>query len=92
MEYVDSHINIPVPHIYNRSAHAEDVHSRVQSRRGTALSSLCNDMDEKRRIMLLDVPLELWSHRFDKKVLLFKRAGSGEGRNVWCIEPRVDQH
>ncbi|KAF8964239.1 hypothetical protein BDZ97DRAFT_1660637 [Flammula alnicola] len=94
MEYVDSYTNIPVPHVYHHSAHAEgDVRSPyilMSKVEGVPLSSVWNDMDDdKRRVILrqvIDILLELWSHRFDKKGALFKRAGGGEGKDAWCIE------
>jgi len=45
--------------------------------------------DEKRSIILrqvIDILLELWTHRFDKRGALFKRAGGEEGKDAWCIE------
>ena len=89
VEYIESHINIPVPHVYHHSAHAEgDVRSPyilMSKVEGVQLSFVWNDMDdEKRRVMLrqvIDIYLELWSHRFDKNGLLF------QGNDGWCIEP-----
>jgi len=80
MEYIMSHTKIPVPHVYHHSAHAEgDVRSPyilMSKVEGVQLSSVWNDMDdEKRRVVLrqvIDIYLELWSLRFDKKGLLFK--------------------
>ena len=80
MEYIESHTNIPVPRIYHHSAHAEgDVRSPyilMSKIEGVSLFSVWNDMDdEKRRVMLrqvIDIYLELWSHRFDKTGLIFK--------------------
>jgi hypothetical protein len=46
--------------------------------------------DDKRCIILrqvIDILLELWSHRFDKDGVLFKRADGGEGKDAWCVEP-----
>jgi hypothetical protein len=51
-----------------------------------------DDMDdEKRRIILrqvVDILLELWPHRFEKKGALFKRTGcdGNEGKDAWYIE------
>ncbi|KDR66381.1 hypothetical protein GALMADRAFT_259458 [Galerina marginata CBS 339.88] len=93
MEYVEAHTNIPVPHVFHHSADADGVvrspyifMSKVE---GVALSSVWDDMvDEKRRIILrqvIDVLLDLWSHRFEKKGVLFKRPGP-EGKDGWYVE------
>jgi hypothetical protein len=93
MEYVERYTNIKVPHVLAHSADAEgDVRapyilmSKVE---GTPLSSLWDNLDDdKRRIILrqvIDILLELWSHRFDKNGALFKRA-DGEGKDAWYIE------
>ena len=94
MEYIESHTNIPVPHVIHYSAHAEGevrspyiIMSKVE---GVTLVSVWNDMDDdKRRIILrqvIDILLELWSHRFDKKGVLFKKAGGGKGKDSWYVE------
>jgi len=94
MEYIESYTNIPVPHVVHYSAHAEgDVRSPyiIMSKvEGVTLVSVWDDMDDdKRRIILrqvIDILLELWSHRFDKKGVLFKKAGGGKGKDGWYVE------
>ncbi|KAF9067664.1 hypothetical protein BDP27DRAFT_1296029 [Rhodocollybia butyracea] len=84
MKYVETHTTIPVPHVLQHSVHAEQkvrspyiLMSKVD---GTPLSSVWDDMDDdKRRIVLrqvIDILLELWSRRFDKKGALFNQADS----------------
>ncbi|KIM43577.1 hypothetical protein M413DRAFT_42188, partial [Hebeloma cylindrosporum] len=79
MEYVESHTNIPVPHVYHHSAHAKGevgspyiLMSKVE---GVPLVSVWDDMDDERRRIILrqviDILLELWSQRFDKPGPLF---------------------
>lgn len=52
---------------------------------GLTLVSIWDDLDDdKRRIILwqvIDILLELWSHRFDKKGVMFKKAGGGKGKD-----------
>jgi aminoglycoside phosphotransferase (APT) family kinase protein len=94
MEYIERYTNIPVPHVVHYSAHPEgDVHSPyiiMSTVEGVTLVSVWDDMDDdKRRIILrqvIDILLELWSHRFDKKGVLFKKPGGGEGKDGWYIE------
>ncbi|KAJ3993348.1 hypothetical protein F5050DRAFT_1782577, partial [Lentinula boryana] len=79
MKYVETRITIPVPHVFHHNARAEeDVHSPyilMSKVDGVPLSSVWDDMDdERRRIVIqqvIDILLELWSHRFDKKGALF---------------------
>ncbi|KAF8161982.1 hypothetical protein BJ912DRAFT_1099020 [Pholiota molesta] len=96
MEYVERYTNIKVPHILH---HSYDTNGDVKSPyilmskvEGVPLSSVWDDMDDdKRRIILrqvIDILLELWPHRFDKKGALFKRTGcdGNEGKDAWYIE------
>ncbi|KIM43525.1 hypothetical protein M413DRAFT_25879 [Hebeloma cylindrosporum] len=79
MEYVKSHTNIPVPHVYHHSAHAKgEVGSPY---------ILMSKVEGVRLVSVVDILLELWSQRFDKPGPLFKRTGGGEGKDAWCIEP-----
>ena len=94
MQYVECHTNIPVPHIYSYSADAEgDIRSAyilMSKAEGVPLSSVWDDMaDDKRRIVLqqvIDILLELWSHRFSKPGGLFKQDSGGEGKDAWYID------
>ena len=94
MEYVENHTNIPVPHVFHYSAHAEgDVRSPyilMSKVEGAPLCLVWNDMNNKKRRAILrqviDILLELWSHRFDKSGVLFKRTGGGEGKDGWYVE------
>jgi hypothetical protein len=95
MDYVEHYTNIPVPHVYHYSSHTEgDVHSPyilMSKVEGVPLCSVWDDMDDDKRCIILrqviDILLELWSHRFDKDGALFKRADGGEGKDAWCVEP-----
>ncbi|KIK60006.1 hypothetical protein GYMLUDRAFT_226331 [Collybiopsis luxurians FD-317 M1] len=82
MKYVETHTSIAVPHVLHYSAQAEEnvrspyiLMSKVD---GVPLSSVWNNMDNDRRRHVLrqviDILLELWSHRFDKKGALFNGA------------------
>ncbi|KAJ3856697.1 hypothetical protein EV368DRAFT_31824 [Lentinula lateritia] len=79
MKYVDTRTAIPIPHVLHYNAHAEEdvgspyiLMSKVD---GVPLSSVWDDMDDDSRFIVLrqviDILLELWSHRFDKKGALF---------------------
>ena len=95
MEYIESHTSIPVPHVVHYSAHYTEgdvgspyiIMSKVE---GVTLVSVWDDMnDDSRRIILrqvIDILLELWSHRFDKKGVLFKKPGGGKGKDGWYVE------
>ena len=56
---------------------------------GTALFSVWNEMEDDKRDAVLrqvvDILLELSSHRFDKMGALFK--GDGVGKNAWYLKP-----
>ncbi|KAJ3992631.1 hypothetical protein F5050DRAFT_1787536 [Lentinula boryana] len=79
MKYVETRTTIPVPHVFHHNARAEeDVRSPyilMSKVDGVPLSSVWDDMDdERRRIVIqqvINILLELWSHRFDKKGALF---------------------
>lgn len=94
MQYVERHTNVPVPHVYSHSTRAEgDIRSAyilMSKVEGVRLFSVWNDMaDDKRRIILqqvVDILLELWSHRFSKLGGLFKRDSGGEGKDAWYID------
>ena len=94
MQYVERYTNIPVPHVYSYSADAEgDIRSSyilMSKVEGVPLCSVWNDMaDDKRRIIfqqVIDILLELWSHRFSKPGALFKRDSDGEGKDAWYID------
>lgn len=96
MEYVEKHTNIPVPHVYYYSTtFGEDVRSPyilMSKVEGVPLFLVWNDMDDaKRRIVLrqvTDILLELWSHRFDKAGVLFKRPDGRQGKDNWSVESR----
>jgi hypothetical protein len=91
LEYIESHTDIPVPHVYHHSAHAEGdvrspltLHPHVQSRRCSAelrMERHGRRETPRHAAQVIDIYLELWSHRFDKNGLLFK------GNDGWCIEP-----
>ncbi|KAJ3837665.1 hypothetical protein EV361DRAFT_895505 [Lentinula raphanica] len=82
MKYIETRTTIPVPHVFHHNACAnEDVRSPyilMSKVDGVSLSSVWDDMeDDRRRIVLrqvVDILLELWSHRFDKKGALFNGA------------------
>ena len=89
MQYVESHTNIPVPHIHHHSPTAEgsvgSPYILMSYADGVPLSTIWEKMDdEKRRDVLrqaVHILLELWSHRFDKKGVLFRR-----GTDSWSVE------
>ncbi|KAE9396562.1 hypothetical protein BT96DRAFT_1021270 [Gymnopus androsaceus JB14] len=87
MKYVETRTTIPVPHMLHYSAHTEEnvrspyiLMSKVD---GIPLASVWEDMDDVRRHIVLqqviDILLELWSHRFDKKGALFNDADGSLG-------------
>jgi len=94
MKYVERYTNIPLPRVCHYRAGADgDVRSPyipMTKVEGTPLVSVWDDIgDEKRQIVLhqvIGVLLELWSHRFDKVGVLFKRPGGGGGKDAWYIE------
>jgi hypothetical protein len=60
---------------------------------GVQLSSLWVEMDDDKRQSVLrqviDILLELWSHRFHSAGALFKRPGGGAGKDAWMTEPDI---
>ncbi|KAK7471266.1 hypothetical protein VKT23_002674 [Stygiomarasmius scandens] len=80
MEYIESQTNIPIPHIIESSANAESIGSPfilMTKVDGVPLVQVWDEMaDDKRRVLLqqvVDILLELWSHRFDTVGALFKQ-------------------
>jgi hypothetical protein len=96
MEYVVTYTTIPVPEVFHHSAHAEgDVRSPyilMSKVAGAPLSSVWNDMDDDKRHVVLrqviDILLELWSHRFKSRGALFKTTDDSDqrGKDAWYIE------
>ncbi|KAF8903334.1 hypothetical protein CPB84DRAFT_1814701 [Gymnopilus junonius] len=88
MDYIERFTNIPVPRVYLHSDHSEQqvrspylLMSKVE---GVPLVKLWDKMDDDKRLVVLrqviDIILELWSHRFDKTGALFRRPEVGDGR------------
>lgn len=63
MEYIESHTNIPPPHIFHHGADAEgDVHSPyilMSKVEGMPLCTVWNNMDDDERRIVLRILLEL---------------------------------
>ena len=96
MEYVATYATIPVPEVFHHSAHADgDVRSPyilMSKVAGVPLSSVWNDMDDDKRHVILrqviDILLELWSHRFDTRGALLKKPDDSDakGKDAWYIK------
>jgi hypothetical protein len=93
MEYVASHTSIPVPRIIHSSLdptldNVQSPYVVMSKVEGTSLNKYWDDMPDAQRDIVLkqvvDILLELSSHRFDKIGSIFK-AGDGS----WHIEPTL---
>jgi len=100
MEYVENYTNIPVPHVYDfgvrdKASHVRSPFILMSKVEGVQLSSMWAEMDDdKRRSVLqqvIDILLELWSHRFDNAGALFKRPDGGTGKDAWIVESDTDE-
>ena len=94
MEYIEAHINIPIPHIIHYSADFSDSGVRspyimMSKVDGAPLSSVWSTMEDRQRDTVLrqvvEIILELSSQRFDRIGALFRE--DGMGKNAWHIEP-----
>ena len=94
MQYIESYTSIPVPHVIHHSAEVDGGGARspyiiMSKAEGSPLSSMWDEMgDDKRDAVLrqvVDIYLELSSHRFNKIGALFK--GDGVGKDAWYLRP-----
>ena len=99
MRYLTTHSSIPVPRIIHHCVEADGggvgspymIMTKID---GVPLSSVWDDMaDDKREIvlrMVVDILLELASHRFDKIGTLFQREHSDNAtKPSWYVAPMI---
>jgi aminoglycoside phosphotransferase (APT) family kinase protein len=98
MRYVMAHTSIPVPRIIHHCIEADgrgvgSPYMMMAKVDGVPLSSIWDDMeDTKREIvlrMVVDILLELASHRFDKIGTIFQRESDDATKQEWYVAPTV---
>jgi hypothetical protein len=98
MRYVEAHTSIPVPHIICYCTEADgggagSPYMMMAKVGGVPLSSMWNHMeDAKREIVLrvvVDILLELASHRFDKIGTIFQRENDDATKQERYVAPMV---
>ncbi|KAF9510052.1 hypothetical protein BS47DRAFT_1373386 [Hydnum rufescens UP504] len=94
MQYIEAYTSIPIPHIlhYNTEADgggAASPYMIMTKVEGSPLCFVWDKMEDTKRDAVLrqivDIYLELSSHRFDKIGALFKR--DGVGKDAWYLKP-----
>lgn len=98
MEYVETHTKIPIPHLYSYNPRFDSAvgypYLTMSKAHGVPLISLWGDMSDEhwREILreVVNILVELWSHRFDKAGVLFKREDIiGQGKVGWVVEAEL---
>lgn len=97
MQYVERFTTIPVPHIYCYSPqldpHVGSPYIVMAKAEGVRLVSVWQTMEESLRRSVLsqviDILLELWSHRFEKQGCLFRHTDgpATNGKDDWFTQP-----
>jgi hypothetical protein len=97
MKYIECHTRIQIPHVLQYSAEADgggevgSPYILMTKVDGVRLSDVWDDMDDHSRKSILrqvvDILLELSSHRFDKIGYLFHQSIEETGKGAWGIEP-----
>lgn len=99
MQYLTSHTSIPVPRVIRYSVDADgggvgSPYMLMTKVDGVSLYSIWDDMDDAKREIVLrqvvDILLELASHRFNKIGVLSKRECDGDSNESWYISPIVN--
>jgi hypothetical protein len=99
MRYLTAHTSIPVPHVIHYCVEADgggvgSPYMILDKVDGVPLSSVWNDMDDANREivlrMIVDILLELASHRFDKIGTIFQQRSDDATKQEWYVAPMVN--